>query len=182
MILFNILFKLVSRFNALVWNGFLGAMPDDLISKIYTNILKLSGSKIGKNSLVHHRVHVWYPENIDIGCGTDIPASVDMAGMDKITIGDNSRIGASVRFITNHHPYNENVSEEEKRKGSQKPITLENNVFVMNNVLLVAGKNGITIGEYSWIASGAVVVTDVEPYSLYAGVPAKKVKEIIYRK
>lgn len=180
--IFNLIYKAISRLNAYTWKGFLSEMPDDIPSVIYTYILKLSGAKIGKGSWIHHRVNVWNPENIEIGKGTDIPGSVDMAGMGKIKIGDGSRIGASVRFITNSHPYNENVSPEEQQKGRQAQIELKKNVFVMNNVLLIAGKNGITIGEGSWIAAGAVVVSDIEPYTLYGGVPAKKIKEVIYEK
>ena len=36
---------------------------------------------------------------------------------------------------------------------------------------------GITIGRGSIIAAGAIVVKNVEPYSIMAGVPAKKIGE-----
>ena len=35
---------------------------------------------------------------------------------------------------------------------------------------------GVNIGDGSIIAAGAVVTKDVEPYSIYGGVPAKKIK------
>lgn len=34
----------------------------------------------------------------------------------------------------------------------------------------------MTIGRGAIIAAGAVVTSDVEPYSIYGGVPAKKIK------
>ena len=34
---------------------------------------------------------------------------------------------------------------------------------------------GIELGEYSFIAAGAVVTKDVQPFALMAGVPAKQV-------
>ena len=34
---------------------------------------------------------------------------------------------------------------------------------------------GVTIGEYSFIAAGAVVTKDTQPFSLMAGVPAKQI-------
>ena len=40
------------------------------------------------------------------------------------------------------------------------------------NVTIVCGS---TIGEYSFIAAGAVVTKDTEPFSLMAGVPAKRI-------
>ena len=36
---------------------------------------------------------------------------------------------------------------------------------------------GVTIGRGATIAAGSVVTKDVEPYSIYGGVPAKKNKE-----
>ena len=37
---------------------------------------------------------------------------------------------------------------------------------------------GVTIGEYSIVAAGSVVINDVEKESLYAGNPAKKIKDL----
>jgi acetyltransferase-like isoleucine patch superfamily enzyme len=37
---------------------------------------------------------------------------------------------------------------------------------------------GVTIGEYSLVAAGAVVTKDVLPYTMVAGVPAKVIKEL----
>jgi acetyltransferase-like isoleucine patch superfamily enzyme len=34
--------------------------------------------------------------------------------------------------------------------------------------------SGVTIGEGSIIAAGSLVTKDVEPYSVYAGVPARR--------
>jgi acetyltransferase-like isoleucine patch superfamily enzyme len=38
--------------------------------------------------------------------------------------------------------------------------------------------SGVTIGKGSVIAAGAVVTKDIPPYTLYGGVPAKKIKDI----
>ncbi len=37
--------------------------------------------------------------------------------------------------------------------------------------------SGVTIGDGSIIAAGSVVTKDVEPFSIYGGVPAKKIKD-----
>lgn len=37
--------------------------------------------------------------------------------------------------------------------------------------------SGVRIGQGSIIAAGSVVTKDAEPYSIYAGVPAKKIKD-----
>lgn len=178
----NRFYKFISRFYAWIWDGFLGENPTDIFSKLYTLLLRMAGTKIGHNSIVHHRVHVWNPENIVIGDEVFIPASVDMAGMGVISIGNRCLIGASVRFITNHHPLDENLPREQILAGTQSNIEVSDNVWIMNNVLLVAGKKGLKIGQNSWIAAGSIVTQDVEPNSLYAGVPARKIKDLFYEK
>ena len=37
---------------------------------------------------------------------------------------------------------------------------------------------GVTIGKCSVIGAGALVIDNVEPYSIYAGVPARKIRDL----
>lgn len=37
---------------------------------------------------------------------------------------------------------------------------------------------GCTLGEYSVIAAGAIVTKNVEPYTLVAGIPARRIKSL----
>lgn len=49
-----------------------------------------------------------------------------------------------------------------------------NDVWIGENVLI---KGGVSIGDGSCIAMGAVVVSDVPPYSIVGGVPAKVIRK-----
>lgn len=51
-------------------------------------------------------------------------------------------------------------------------VTIEDDVWIGYGSILMSG---ITIGQGSIIAAGAVVTSDVEPFSIYGGVPAKKI-------
>ena len=54
------------------------------------------------------------------------------------------------------------------------------NVYIGNDVWIGAGVyilNGIKIGDGAIIATGAVVTKNVEPYSVFGGVPAKLIKK-----
>jgi acetyltransferase-like isoleucine patch superfamily enzyme len=39
---------------------------------------------------------------------------------------------------------------------------------------------GVNVGSGCIIAAGALVVRDCEPNGLYAGVPAKRIKDLVY--
>jgi sugar O-acyltransferase (sialic acid O-acetyltransferase NeuD family) len=57
--------------------------------------------------------------------------------------------------------------------------TLCGNVKVGKGVLIGAGATilpGLNLGEFTTIGAGAVVTRDLEPYSTYVGVPARKIK------
>ncbi|MCB2195276.1 MAG: hypothetical protein KQH79_05415 [Bacteroidetes bacterium] len=55
-------------------------------------------------------------------------------------------------------------------------IIIEDDVWIGANSVVVAG---VTIGKGSVIAAGSVVTKDVEPYSIYGGVPSKKIRSRI---
>lgn len=53
------------------------------------------------------------------------------------------------------------------------PVIINDDVWIVANVTIL---KGVKIGEGSVIAAGSVVTKDVEPYCIYGGVPAKKLK------
>ena len=65
------------------------------------------------------------------------------------------------------------ITEENKPKGYDKDIVVENDVWIGCNVTLLAG---VTVGRGAIIAAGAVVSKDVPPYAIAGGVPAKVIR------
>jgi len=58
--------------------------------------------------------------------------------------------------------------------GLNIPIIIEDDVWVGYNSTVLSG---VKIGTGSIIAAGSLVTKDVEPYSIYGGTPAKKIKD-----
>lgn len=55
-------------------------------------------------------------------------------------------------------------------------ITVSDKVFLGMNSTIVTGVN--SVGENSIVGAGAVVLNDIERNSIYAGVPAKKIRDL----
>lgn len=88
-----------------------------------------------------------------------------------IYIEDGVLIGHNAVLATINH-----MEDSEKRAGMIfQPIHIEKNVWLGANVTVLPG---VTIGEGSIIAAGAVVTKDVSANMIAAGVPAKVIRKI----
>jgi acetyltransferase-like isoleucine patch superfamily enzyme len=89
-----------------------------------------------------------------------------------ITLGDNVHITDGVKFITHDGGtllYRNQIPDLE----ITKPITVGDNVYIGNNVILLPG---VTIGSNVVIGAGAVVSKDIPDNSVAVGVPARVIK------
>lgn len=91
----------------------------------------------------------------------------DIVGID---IGDDVMIGPGVSLITGGHP----VAPADRRNGiTSAPIVIGRNVWIGASAMIL---QGVTVGDDSVVAAGAVVTKDVPPRTLVAGVPATVVR------
>lgn len=56
----------------------------------------------------------------------------------------------------------------------ENAVTIGHDVWIGHGVVILAGRS---IGTGSIVAAGAVVTADVEPYTIVAGVPARRIKD-----
>lgn len=89
-----------------------------------------------------------------------------------ITLGHDVHITNGVKFITHDGGtllFRKYVPDLE----ITKPITVGNEVYIGNNVLILPGVN---IGNRVIIGAGSIVTKDVEDNSVVVGIPARKIK------
>jgi len=67
--------------------------------------------------------------------------------------------------------------ETNQRLNSNKPVKIGTHVWLGADVKVL---KRVTIGDGAIISTGAIVTRNVESNAIYAGVPAKKVKDNIY--
>lgn len=91
----------------------------------------------------------------------------------KITIGDDCIFASDVSIAAENHNFDK-ISQPIRLQGAtRKGITIEKNCWIGTKVIIL---DGVTIGEGSIIAAGAVVNRDIPPYSVAGGIPAKVIK------
>lgn len=94
---------------------------------------------------------------------------------DNITIGRNSTLAYQVTILTSANPHGPHNKLSTLYPAMTAPVTIGNDVWVGAKAVILPG---VTIGECSVVAAGAVVTKDVPPYTLVAGVPARVVKPL----
>jgi acetyltransferase-like isoleucine patch superfamily enzyme len=94
-----------------------------------------------------------------------------LCAAERITIGNNVNIGANSTVIdTDFHPLDPEVRRQSPQGAQTKPITIEDEVFIGMNCLIL---KGVTIGRCSVVGAGSVVTRDVPPSVIVAGNPAE---------
>ena len=109
--------------------------------------------------------------NINIGKNVFINEGCCFQDQGGITIGDGCLIGQQVVLATLNH----SLDPARRADMLPAPITLGKNVWVGAHATILAG---VTVGDGSVIAAGAVVTKDVPAGCVAGGVPAKIIKRL----
>ncbi len=96
-------------------------------------------------------------------------------GKGKLIIGNNFHSGKEIVIINSYHKYdNADAIPYDTKKMVHKPVTIEDNVWIGDRVIILGG---VTIGEGAIIQAGAVVSSNISKYGIAGGNPAKVFKE-----
>ena len=139
------------------------------------------GAQIGEGSRVWHFVHVCagarigkgvsLGQNVFVGnrvvIGDRCKIQNNVSGYDGVTLEEGVFCGPSMVFTNVYNP--RSLIE---RKDEYRPTLVRQGATLGANCTIVCG---VTIGEYAFVAAGAVVHRDIKPYALMAGVPARQI-------
>ncbi|NJK95006.1 MAG: sugar O-acetyltransferase [Bacteroidales bacterium] len=134
-------------------------------------LCEITGSQIDASTTVFAPFYINLGIFTRIGKNVFINSACSFLDMGGITIEDEVLIGPKVNLITESHPLN----PAERKKLSVKPVVIKRNAWIGAGVTILPG---VTVGENSVVAAGAVVSKDVPPKTVVAGIPAKVIREI----
>jgi acetyltransferase-like isoleucine patch superfamily enzyme len=150
--------------------------------RYYLRHVKWRKYTIGKNLHVARGVFLWAKHSIVIGDNFYI-GKYSFIESDAV-IGNNVIIANFVSLIGRYDHHHQQIGiptrlasqirdKDYQWKGLNQKITIEDDVWIgVGSIVL----SGVTLGIGSIIAAGSVVTKDVEPYCIYAGNPAKKLR------
>jgi maltose O-acetyltransferase len=127
----------------------------------------------GRDVNVEHGALINSGRDIDIGDGSGIGLNAFISG--PLIIGRDVIMGPNCTFlsINRNTPSTSQPMIEQGFKAARAPV-VEDDVWLGANVTVLPGRR---IGTGSIVAAGAVVASDVPPYSVVAGNPAKVIKQ-----
>jgi acetyltransferase-like isoleucine patch superfamily enzyme len=131
----------------------------------------ISGETLDPSSAIQIPVYINIGKFTRIGKNVYINHLCSMLDMGTITIGDNVLIAPKVNILTEEHP----VNPAERKALSAKPVVIKNGAWIGAGATILPG---VTIGENSVVAAGAVVNKDVPDNTVVGGIPAKIIKTI----
>lgn len=115
-----------------------------------------------------------YGGTIKIGHSSFINSFTVLYGHGGLTIGNGCLIGPQVTIVPVNYGFQDRAIPFRKQTPSLKGITIGDDVWIGAGATIL---DGCTVGQGAVIGAGAVVTRDVEPYSIVAGVPARKIGE-----
>lgn len=136
---------------------------------VYRNIYLVDKHK---TSVIYFGCEIRSGVNLHIGKGSIIGDNCILDARQGIYIGENVNLSSEVHLWTEAHDVNDPYFRS--MPCNHGPIHIGNRVWLGSNVTVL---DKVNIGEGAIVCSGAVVTKDVEPYTIVAGIPARKIGE-----
>lgn len=127
--------------------------------------------EIDKSTTVFVPFYTNFGKHIKLGKNVFVNHACSFLDLGGITIEDDVLIGPRVNLTTENHP----VDPSKRKYLDLKSIHIKRNAWIGAGATILPG---VTIGENSIVAAGAVVNKDVPDNSIVGGIPAKFIKAI----
>lgn len=130
--------------------------------------------KIGNNCyILSNSQFRTYGGDIFIGDYCTINSFCVIYGQGNTIIGNFVRIATGTNIIPSNHTFSDKSLPIAIQPLKKIGIIIDNNVWIGSNASIL---DGVKISEGTVLAAGAVLKSSTDSYSIYGGVPAKKIK------
>ena len=132
-------------------------------------LLRLFGAKIGTGVVIKPNVNIKYPWYLRVGDHCWIGENVWIDNLTFVTLGDHVCLSQGAMLLTGNHDYTQrsfNLIVGE--------IRLEDGCWIGAHATVCPG---VTCSSHAILTVKSVATHDLEPYSVYQGNPAKRIRD-----
>ena len=131
-------------------------------------LLKAFGAKVGRGVIIKPFVNIKYPWYLSIGNHVWIGENVWIDNLADVTIGNNACLSQGALLLTGNHNYTKSAFDL-----SINSIILEDGVWIGAKAIVCPG---VICKSHSVLMIGSIATGDLQPYGIYTGNPAEKIK------
>jgi putative colanic acid biosynthesis acetyltransferase WcaF len=127
-------------------------------------VLRLFGARVGRHVRTAASTHLYMPWNVEIGDWAAIGPDVFVYSLGTVRIGERATVSYRTHVCAGTHDFSDSAMPLLK-----PPVTIEDDAWVGTDAFIGPG---VTVGRGSIVAARAVVVKDVDPFTMVGGHPA----------
>lgn len=146
-------------------------LPDEL-SRLRVAFYRCRGMSLDKSVVLSPNVRI--RGKVSIGPSTSIAQNCTVTGTSSITIGSDVMIAPNVVIVDFDHAIGDESTPMRLAGNVSEDVTIGNNVWIGANVTIT---KGTVINDNVIVAANSVVRGDLDENWIYAGVPAKRIKQ-----
>jgi putative colanic acid biosynthesis acetyltransferase WcaF len=135
--------------------------------------LRLFGSAIAPTARIYGSARVWYPPNFKLGDYACVGPRVTIYCMEDITVGDHAVVSQGAHLCAGTHDIEDSCFQLLAR-----PIFIGARAWIAAEAFVGPG---VTVGRGAVLGARGCAFRDLDPWTVYGGNPACKLKSRILR-
>lgn len=133
-------------------------------------LLRVFGARVGDYVHIYPTVRIAIPWNLTLGDCCAVGDRAILYSLGPITIGDRTTVSQGAHLCAGSHDVHDPT-----RPLLTPPIRIESDAWVCADAFIGPS---VTIGRGAIVGARAVVMRDIQPFTMVAGNPAVKIKDL----
>ena len=131
-------------------------------------LLRLFGAKLGRDCHIYPRARVWAPWNLVCEDAVGIADDAEIYNPATVILHSHSIVSQQAYLCGASHDYDDPAFPM-----IWMPITIGRYAWIGARATV---QMGISVGDGAILGLGSIATRDLEPWTIYAGVPARRIK------